>query len=154
MKFEKGKQYECIKDVIGKVSNDWYYKKGNVYLCEKEGCLTDEDGMVSHSWDVPYANEHFKPHEQPKLGDKVLVWDDDESRAEELIFLAKVDGEYPYLVFGCGSQYEYFKKGDSFDCLPYKNMKPLPKVETVSLKEALSILEAHKGVKCRIEGCE
>lgn len=90
----------------------------------------------------------------PKLGEKVLVWDDDERDADECIFLAKVEGEFSYATFYSDDAYDRFKDGSVTSIVAYKNMKPLPQVETVSLKEALSILEAHKGVKCRIEGCE
>lgn len=77
MKFEKGKQYECIKDVV-MYSGNVDYIKGRVYICENEGCLTDETGDEFHSWDESEAKEHFKPYEpQPKTGDKVLVWDED-----------------------------------------------------------------------------
>ena len=153
MKLEKGKQYECIEDVKGGVSNRLYYKKGSVYTCEKKGCLTDEDGCMVHSWDESKAKLHFKPYDtQPKTGERVLVWDEYKDDAEEFIFFTKVDGDFPYVVFGEDFNYDEFKTGHVFKCLSFKNMKPLPKVETITKSEALKLLKEIRGVEVKIEG--
>ena len=62
----------------------------------------------------------------PKRGDRVLVWDDSESKAEERIFLVEVKGcTAPNLVVH--SEYENeFKNNEWFKVNEFKHMKPLP----------------------------
>lgn len=154
MKFEKGKQYECIKDVVmssGRID----YIKGRVYTCDNEGCLTDETGDEFHGWFKSEAKLYFKPYEpneQPKTGDKVICWDEDEDEAEKFIFFTKLEGDFPYVVFYEDHDYDEFKKGYLFKCTSYKNMKALPNVETITKSEALRILKEVKGVEVIIEG--
>jgi len=149
MKFEKGKQYECITDVL------IHYTNGEVYTCHNEGCLTDETGYGFRYWSEEIAKYYFKPYEpqeQPKMGDEVLAWDDDEDAAEEYIFFTKVDGEFPYVVFDSEIDYVTFNDGLVFECISYKNVKPLPKVETMTMAEALKFIKEIKGVEVKIEG--
>jgi hypothetical protein len=62
---------------------------------------------------------------QPKRGDRVLVWDDDEEPKEK-IYLTYSDGErYPYRVVLVGFENE-FKENKPFESCAYQHMKPLP----------------------------
>lgn len=51
---ELGKSYVALKDVhIPKPLSDGskYYKEGEVYVSENEGCITDETGDTEHIWE-------------------------------------------------------------------------------------------------------
>lgn len=60
MKIKKGDRFLCIKDVAmdgGGVT----YRKGNTYLSELNGCITDDDYDIHHNWKgIKYFNEHFE----------------------------------------------------------------------------------------------
>lgn len=131
MKFEKGKQYECLQ-----WRQEDLFTIGKIYECPKKGKLIDNDGDPLF---MKGYERLFKLHEpEPKLGDKVLVWDEDESKSEELIFLAKSEGVFPYVAFSSPCDYERYKTGHSFGCESYKNMKPLPQVETETDSDLVS----------------
>ena len=61
MKIEKGNKFLCIKDVVMS-DGDIAYKKGEVYRSERDGCITDIQGVMVHIWtsdDAPHI--YFKP---------------------------------------------------------------------------------------------
>ena len=56
---KKGDSFVCIQDVIME-DGSHVYKKGSVYTSEKDGCITDEGGDMSHLWDdVDYTRLRF-----------------------------------------------------------------------------------------------
>lgn len=62
MEIIKGNRYVCIKEVIsigGKVE----YKKGEIYLSERDSCITDELGDKYNSW-PNNTEKHFMPYSQ------------------------------------------------------------------------------------------
>ena len=66
---------------------------------------------------------------EPKLGDRVLVWDDDESNAFEAIFLTEIKcAIHPIVTVSKGSE-DDFLSGNEFYIYFYKNMKPIQEVK-------------------------
>ena len=70
MRLEIGKKYLCKKDVMMIYEDGqfafWAYYKGNVYKCEKEHCLTDEDGDLNHKWDGRSLKKYFEEYTEEK----------------------------------------------------------------------------------------
>jgi hypothetical protein len=62
---------------------------------------------------------------QPKRGDRVLVWDDDETPVER-IFLTEIEGKINPIVVVDGYCEEKFLNNKNFNCSRYHHMKPLP----------------------------
>jgi hypothetical protein len=59
MKIKKGNEFVCIKKVIMKFSKITEYKKGFIYISEKDDCITNESGDKNHQWDVKYNIRYF-----------------------------------------------------------------------------------------------
>jgi len=55
-----GLVFLCIKNVIMTVTGDIAYTKGNSYVSEKEGCITDNNGSVNHGTPIEFLMEYFK----------------------------------------------------------------------------------------------
>lgn len=52
MKPQKGKTYIALQDIQDDAPlNTVYYKKGQVYQSDVDGCITDEEGDQHHRWD-------------------------------------------------------------------------------------------------------
>lgn len=49
-KIRKGEKFECIQDVIMD-DDELAYKKGEIYISEHNGCITDKAGNTKHSWE-------------------------------------------------------------------------------------------------------
>ena len=61
----------------------------------------------------------------PQRGERVLVFNNDESQAEPRILLTEIEGaRYPIQVVHAGYEKE-FLNGGVFDTVQYKHMKPL-----------------------------
>jgi len=63
---EKGKWYVCIKTVVMISSGSTAYRKGKLYKCEEENCITDEQGDKFHYWYSKYDRDqelykNFRP---------------------------------------------------------------------------------------------
>lgn len=49
---KKGDKFKCIKDVImDDDPDDIAYYKDKIYTCEKDECITDEQGRINHVWE-------------------------------------------------------------------------------------------------------
>jgi len=134
MKIEKGKWYLCS-------NYQWNcYDSGKKYYCEKDGCLTNEKGNLVelNRADIKYFTETTEPNEQPKRGDMVII----DSDVVELRMIRNYFGEHDVTGF------EHFAYAVLDGIIKRAEPKPLK----VSMSEALSILKAHKGVDCVIEG--
>lgn len=65
MKIKKGTRWVCIKDVVMEGTGEVAYIKGNVYLSEQDGCLTNEQLEVGHFWlEDSTIKEYFIPQYQ------------------------------------------------------------------------------------------
>jgi hypothetical protein len=62
---------------------------------------------------------------QPKRGDRVLVWDNSEEPLNAIYLETVIGCTQPFLVVDAESE-EDFLKGNEFDFVTYKHMKPLP----------------------------
>jgi hypothetical protein len=70
-------------------------------------------------------NETFTP----KIGERVMVWDNNEEIALERIYLAEIKGvKCPYICVTEGTEIE-FLSGEEITCIFWKNIKPLPQKE-------------------------
>lgn len=86
----------------------------------------------------------------PKRGDKVLVWNNDENSATERIFVAEIKGsEYPIHVVYTGHG-KKFINGVKFETARYKNMKPIPTIEEEPKDFKTKVFEL---IEKRIEIC-
>lgn len=62
MKINKGDKFLCIKDVVMKRSKEVAYSRGNVYISEQDGCITNNGEEEYHSWrGVEDVQSYFKP---------------------------------------------------------------------------------------------
>ena len=78
---------------------------------------------------------------QPKRGDRVLVWDNDESKAEERIFLAEIKGSsYPIRTVASDCEND-FKEEIEFETTEYKKMKPLPIEQPIETDFKTKVIE-------------
>lgn len=48
-KIRKGDKFECIQDVV-RNDGEIVYRKGGVYICEENGCITNLQGNKAHIW--------------------------------------------------------------------------------------------------------
>lgn len=62
----------------------------------------------------------------PKRGDRVLVWNDNEDKAHERIFLADIKGSVNPISTVTKVHEVYFKNNEPFGTTFFKHMKPLP----------------------------
>lgn len=68
MEIKEGQKYYCKETVVMDGSNTVAYKKGNIYPCQMDGCITDEQGEIEHIWEDAYDefedmemfNRHFE----------------------------------------------------------------------------------------------
>lgn len=117
----KNLSFNQLWEVLETSSHENIWKKldGNTSLEKTQilfnqwGNLTEESPKVETEW-------------QPKRGDKVLVWDNEESSAEEKIFLVEIKGcKLPIRVVAPDEETK-FLQGQIFSSSGYKHMKPLP----------------------------
>jgi hypothetical protein len=92
---------------------------------------------------------------QPKRGDRVLVWDNDEKLAEEIIFLAEIKGsEYPIITVHNADK-KRFIIGETFSILTYKHMKPLQAEQPIEIDFKTKVVELiEKRIAICIESIE
>jgi hypothetical protein len=83
------------------------------YLLTEWNNPTEESPKVETEW-------------QPKRGDRVLVWDDSEKNASELIFVTKIEGHNTPIVVVTSMCEKNFLDGKGFDTIEYLHMKPIP----------------------------
>lgn len=60
MKIEKGKQYECVKDVVMNGSGKHEFIKGRIYKSEIDNRLINESGEPDHSFPEEVVKDYFK----------------------------------------------------------------------------------------------
>ncbi len=68
MKVNKGKQYKCIKTAVME-NGEIAYIKGNVYLSQRDGNITDERGLITHKWPDCLSDEieeYFEEYDEEK----------------------------------------------------------------------------------------
>jgi hypothetical protein len=80
-----------------------------------------------------YIAEHEEKAMEPKRGDRVLVWDDNEGRAEKRIYLANVGGTYPIISVFSGDE-SYFP-GGSYRTSIWAHMKSLSPIKEMTVSE-------------------
>lgn len=74
MKFEKGKKYLCIKDMLDDFER-FEFKRGNVYLCVKDDTIQDE--RKNNRIYLSYFDKYFEPYngqELPELSRTESIW--------------------------------------------------------------------------------
>jgi len=63
-----GNRFECIETLFMHPSNKVAYTKGKTYVCDLEGCITNNTDNHSHVWsDMKLLNRHFKLASQPPV---------------------------------------------------------------------------------------
>ena len=50
-KILKGDKFKCLEDVEMKHTHQIAYKQDNIYISEKNDCVTDEFGDIDHYWE-------------------------------------------------------------------------------------------------------
>jgi hypothetical protein len=86
-----------------------------------------------------------KPEFNPKRGDEVFVWDENESRKYKVIYIATIEGaRYPIVAVHLIHEDRY-RTGQPFDVIHWANMKPIvsdPKAERkAELKKQIADLQ-------------
>jgi hypothetical protein len=119
-------------------------------------CLCDDKQNIYNQLQGEFAkdkaqilfNQWQKESEfSPKRGDRVLVWNTDERKVFERIFLANIEGSsYPIIVV-CESSKNEFTNNKTFATNYFINMKPLP-TETDFKSKVIELVEK------RIEICK
>lgn len=88
---------------------------------------------------------------QPKRGDRILVWDNEESSAEEKIFLVEIKGcKLPIRVVAPDEETK-FLQGQIFSSSGYKHMKPLPIEQPKETDFKIQVIEL---IEENIEECK
>ena len=60
MKIKKGNEFVCIKKVVIKCFDKiTEYKKGFIYISEKDNCITNESGDINHYWNFKVNTKYF-----------------------------------------------------------------------------------------------
>jgi hypothetical protein len=98
----------------------------NIYNNLKGEFAKDKAQILFNQWNNPTEeSKEVETEWQPKRGDIVLVWDNDDDPIER-IFLAKIEGAKNPIVVVNGDYKEEFKNNQLFDSSQYEFMKPLP----------------------------
>jgi hypothetical protein len=99
-------------------------------------------------WNNPEESPKVETEWQPKRGDRVLVWDDSEKNASELIFVTKIEGHNTPIVVVTPMCEKNFLEGKGFDTIEYQHMKPLPiEQQTEDKVEVASEIYAEQNAK-------
>jgi hypothetical protein len=111
-------EFNPQKNYLSEIQNNKFVYIGTIQKGEGETILSTDQFI-----------ELFDKKEtewQPKRGDRVLVWDDEESKARERIFLVELKGaEFPIVTVTIDT-IDKFKNGHPFNITLYQHMKPLP----------------------------
>lgn len=83
---------------------------------------------------------------EPKRGDRVLVWDDNESKACERIFLTEIKGSYHPFIIIYKPDEKKFLNGEKFEFMAYKNIKPIQEVKPQFVELTIEDISNGKGV--------
>ena len=93
----------------------------------KTDCISFETNKQAEEYlqkVIGWLDEVFVEQIEPKRGDKVIVWDDENSKKER-IFLTKIDGScFPYVTVFIHDE-EKFKTGLTFDTEMFTGIQPL-----------------------------
>ena len=59
-----GQKFLCTKDVVDPDNGFVYYTKRNIYTSENYNCISDNNGLREHRWDIfyPEVMKKFKEH--------------------------------------------------------------------------------------------
>jgi hypothetical protein len=64
MQIKKGDKFRCIKTLFMKPYGNIGYVQGKIYTSDKDGCLTNCEGLLEHYWDT---DELFYTHFEPMI---------------------------------------------------------------------------------------
>lgn len=56
---KEGGIFQCIKDVV-MINGAFVYRRGNFYVSQNDGCITDDDGDQAHQWDENWTDYFVK----------------------------------------------------------------------------------------------
>lgn len=62
---KKGDRFYCKKTVVMHLDNDIAYTEGKTYVSEKDGCITNDQGLIEHLWDGERWPDFFIPAPHP-----------------------------------------------------------------------------------------
>jgi hypothetical protein len=78
-----------------------------------------------------------EPEFNPKRGDEVLVWDENESRKYKVIYIATIEGaRYPIVTVSLINEDRY-RNGQPFNIICWDNMQPIASDPTAERKAEL-----------------
>jgi hypothetical protein len=101
------------------------YKKLRIKFDIKDGMSLAE--FLFNQWNNPTEESpKVETERQPKRGDRVLVWDDDESKAEERIFLTEIKGVNSPILVVCNAWIKEYSENKLYNVVRFQHMKPLP----------------------------
>jgi hypothetical protein len=104
--------------------------------------------ILFNQWNNPtQESPKVETEWQPKRGDRVLVWENSEEPLNAIYLETVIGCTQPFLVVDAESE-EDFLKGNEFDFVTYKHMKPLPiEQQTEDKVEVASEIYAEQNAK-------
>jgi hypothetical protein len=97
--------------------------------------------ILFNQWNNPTEESPKAETEwQPKRGDRVLVWENSEEPLNAIYLETVIGCTQPFLVVDDESE-ESFLKGNEFDFVTYKHMKPLPIEQTEETDFKTKVIE-------------
>jgi hypothetical protein len=101
----------------------------------------DKAQILFNQWNNPTEESPKVETEwQPKRGDRVLVWENSEEPLNAIYLETVIGCTQPFLVVDDESE-ESFLKGNEFDFVTYKHMKPLPIEQTEETDFKTKVIE-------------
>jgi len=124
--------------------NDDLYKKLRIKLDMKGGISLAD--FLFNQWNNPTEeSQKVETKWQPKRGDRVLVWDNDDLQQQnERIFVGEIKGEKKPIIAVMLGYEVLFLSGEKFCTCKYEHMKPLPiqqPKETAFKSKAIELIE-------------
>lgn len=123
----KNKELETwLEETKAKNLSQWELQN-EIDLIMDKGFLMQLQGSNNYTKAMCLFNQWQKEKEfSPKRGDRVLVWNDNEDKAHERIFLADIKGSVNPISTVTKVHEVYFKNNEPFGTTFFKHMKPLP----------------------------
>lgn len=159
MKFDTGSDENLsrkIQERLFEMGYAWLSGKDFKHT-EKPYLYTNSNGIMGHGEFETFFNKNpnqlttYEDIRKPQRGERVLVWDDNENQAYEIIFLTEIEGAiYPIQVVHPDYE-EEFLNGVPFGIVAYKHMKPLNDKLSDVIYKLSEIKRKHKELGDEIE---
>lgn len=129
MEIKKGNRFVCTDDVVMEgVHEHVAYIKGNVYISERDNCITNERGNSGHIWKDDGEEKHFIPYSKldrvyTKYTERLEKLFDDykgkkyRTSSGEILFFDNCDASLQTGYFCATNTFEEYYESDNFTYL-------------------------------------